>query len=383
MNIFLINLFISLFDNNYMPHGACYFWEPTTLWSNVLGDGVTSFSYFMIPGMLIYFIKKRKDIEVNPLLVAFSVFIIACGLVHFLAIINVWNPLYDISGILKVLMALVSVGTVILLWKSMPELLKIPSPAQLQSANNQISLMNINLEKMVEKRTAELEEINKELESFSYSISHDLQIPIRGIHGYSSILKEEHGDQLGENGLETLEKISGGALKMNALVQGILEFIRLGKKEINLVSINMELMFRNALEDIRVAMKTPREISMTIDPLPEIYADKQMMKQLVTNVLSNAVKYAEDFGVIDIKISAQKEKEEVVFFVKDKGIGFDENYKSKMFEVFQRLHDDELVEGTGVGLAIVRRIIERHHGKVDAFSNEEETVIQFSIGGQG
>ncbi|MEP2446424.1 MAG: ATP-binding protein [Balneola sp.] len=377
--ILLLNSIFEIFNNNYMPHGACYFWEPATLWSNVLGDGVTAFSYYMIPGLLIYFVNKRKDVEVNALLVAFAIFIIACGTVHVMMIVNVWIPYYDISGMLKIIMAMVSVGTVFMLWKSMPELINIPSPAALQEANDEIKSLNENLEDKVKHRTKALEEMNSELESFSYSISHDLQIPIRAILGFSAMLEEDHIDQLSEEGTRKLQNISNSALKMNELIQGILEFSRLGRKDKTDSMIDMNLLFKESVNEIKAGETTQKEIELNMEELPSVFGDEAMMKQVVDNLLSNAVKYSINQEKIKIDVSAEVSENEITYFVKDYGIGFDEKYKHKMFDVFQRLHDGNTVKGSGVGLAIVNRIIIKHFGHVDAHSNENGTTIEFTL----
>lgn len=377
--LLLFNSIFEIFSNNYMPHGACYFWEPTTLWTNVLGDGVTAFSYYMIPGLLFYFVNKRKDIEVNALLVAFGIFIVVCGTVHVMMIVNVWNPYYDVSGVLKIIMALVSVGTVFMLWKSMPELLRIPSPSALQSANDEIKSLNSNLEEKVQHRTKALEEMNNELESFSYSISHDLQIPVRAILGFSAILEEDNFEQLDEEGRRKLMNISKSALKMNDLIQGILEFSRLGRKEKMEIKLDMNALFEESLSEIKATNITDQEIALNKADLPKIDGDELMMKQVINNLLTNAIKYSINQEKIKIDVYAEETEKEVTYFVKDYGIGFNEKYKSKMFDVFQRLHDENIVQGSGVGLAVVNRIILKHDGRIDAFSNEDGTVVQFTM----
>ncbi len=377
MALIFLSSILEIFNNNYMPHGACYFWEPGTLWTNVLGDGVTAFSYYLIPGMLIYFVNKRKDVQVNVLLIAFAVFIIACGTVHLLAIVNVWNPYYDISGYLKILMAAVSVGTVVLLWKHMPDLLKIPSPAELQAANDEIRSLNENLEEKVELRTQALQEMNAELESFSYSISHDLQIPIRSVLGYTELLKEDHDAELNEEMTRKLEVISGSATKMNELIQGILEFSRLGRKDIKKTKVDMESLFNESFKTIQELNEDMNNTEFKIESLPSIEADELMLKQVVVNLMSNAFKYAKPDKSLKIEVYAKEDETGITYFVKDNGIGFKEQYKEKIFQVFQRLHHDDTAKGTGVGLAIAHRIILKHLGRIDAKSDENGATFYF------
>lgn len=379
--IVLIDFIVNIFSNNYMPHGACYLWEPGILWSNVFGDGLTSLSYFMIPGLLIYFVKSRKDVEVNSLLLAFSFFIIACGLVHLLAIVNVWRPYYNISGFLKLLTAIISVGTVFMLYRSMPDLIKIPSPASLEKANKEILELNENLEQKVDERTAELIEINKEQESFSYSISHDLQIPIRAILGFSSMIKEDHASQLDDEGLRKLDTISESANKMNELVQGILEFSRLGRAGVNMKSLDMNQLFKNSFNEVLEAKEIKKEIDFEVEDLPKASGDELMIKSVISNIIDNSIKYQNPVSNLKIKVYAKEEGSHIVYSVSDNGIGFNMNYKPKMFEVFHQLHNEKTIEGSGVGLAIVHRIISKHSGIVDAYSEGEGkgATIHFSL----
>jgi light-regulated signal transduction histidine kinase (bacteriophytochrome) len=362
-----------------MPHGACYFWEPGVLWANVIGDGITAFSYFMIPGLLVYFVNQRKDLEMKGLFVAFAVFIIACGTVHLIAILNVWVPYYNIAGILKMIMAIVSIATVFLLYKSVPEMLQIPSPASLKAANDEIVELNENLEDKVRQRTSALNEMNKELESFSYSISHDLQIPIRAILGYSSLLKEESAGKLNEDEFRKLETISKSALKMNELIQGILEFSRLGRRDLIKKPVDMREIFQDSYDELIAAMNVERDIQFNLKDIPKAYGDELLLKQVISNIIGNAIKYAGDANPIEIDVYAEETDADITYYVKDNGIGFDERYKHKMFEVFQRLHDDNVADGTGVGLAIVHRIILKHYGTLDATSDGDGSTFFFSL----
>ncbi|WP_018127768.1 sensor histidine kinase [Balneola vulgaris] len=375
----LLSSILELFTNNYMPHGACYFWEPGVLWANVIGDGITAFSYFMIPGLLVYFVNQRKDLEMKGLFVAFAVFIIACGTVHLIAILNVWVPYYNIAGILKMIMAIVSIATVFLLYKSVPEMLQIPSPASLKAANDEIVELNENLEDKVRQRTSALNEMNKELESFSYSISHDLQIPIRAILGYSSLLKEESAGKLNEDEFRKLETISKSALKMNELIQGILEFSRLGRRDLIKKPVDMREIFQDSYDELIAAMNVERDIQFNLKDIPKAYGDELLLKQVISNIIGNAIKYAGDANPIEIDVYAEETDADITYYVKDNGIGFDERYKHKMFEVFQRLHDDNVADGTGVGLAIVHRIILKHYGTLDATSDGDGSTFFFSL----
>ena len=166
---------------------------------------------------------------------------------------------------------------------------------------------------------------------------------------------------------------------MNELIQGILEFSRLGRKDKTDSMIDMNLLFNESVNEIKAGETTQKEIELNMEELPSVYGDEAMMKQVVNNLLSNAVKYSINQEKIKIDVSAEVSENEITYFVKDYGIGFDEKYKHKMFDVFQRLHDENTVKGSGVGLAIVNRIIVKHFGRVDARSDGNGTTIEFTL----
>jgi light-regulated signal transduction histidine kinase (bacteriophytochrome) len=227
---------------------------------------------------------------------------------------------------------------------------------------------------MVKERTNELEVANKELESFSYSISHDLRAPVRAIHGYSTIFLEDHSDQVNNEGKKVISTILSNADKMGHLIDDLLAFSRLGRKDLSKVLISMNDIVAGTWEEL-YRMEKDRVIEFTLNHLPEIYAEKAMIKQVWVNLISNALKYSRIKEKAAIKVYCEEKDEMLIYCIKDNGTGFDMQYYDKLFGVFQRLHTQEEFEGTGVGLAIVQRIIEKHGGKIwaDAKLNEGAT----------
>ncbi|MFY0698363.1 MAG: PAS domain-containing protein [Balneola sp.] len=226
------------------------------------------------------------------------------------------------------------------------------------------------LEKEVANRTKELASVNEELESFSYSISHDLRAPLRSINGFSDILMEDYADQLDSEGKRLMGVVKESAVTMGQLIDDILEFSRLGKKKIQKSEIDMNRLFESICE-VEASTYSDKQIDVKIDDLPNALGDVALIKQVVVNLVSNAFKYSSKKDEININIGSDKNEEKgITYFVKDNGTGFKMEYHDKLFGVFNRLHSKNEFDGTGVGLAIVKRIINKHGGEIWAESAE-------------
>jgi signal transduction histidine kinase len=221
------------------------------------------------------------------------------------------------------------------------------------------------LEDRVRQRTIQLEEANNELESFSYSVSHDLRAPLRAISGFSAILLEDYADKMPDGARGHLEKVRDGAKTMGRLVDDLLNFSRLGRQALRKTTVAPADVARQVVSELSVEGQRP-ELTITIDDVPTAYADPSLLKHVYSNLISNAVKYSRDRSDANVKIGAldQNGHAETVYFVRDNGAGFDMQYADKLFGVFQRLHRADEFEGTGVGLAISQRIIHRHGGRI-------------------
>lgn len=225
-----------------------------------------------------------------------------------------------------------------------------------------------NLEYRINQRTQQLQAVNKELESFSYSVSHDLRAPLRAINGYSNILEEDYSSRLDKEGLRLLGVIRQNATRMGTLIDDLLSFSRLSKQEIKRQEVDMHAMVQECLAEI-IPQDLQNSYQVTLKPLPKCLCDKSMIRQVWCNLIGNAVKYSSQKKEKCIEIgSSNDDPHKQTYYIIDNGAGFNMKYSDKLFGIFQRLHSDTEFEGTGVGLALVKRILNKHDGDIWAQS---------------
>jgi signal transduction histidine kinase len=229
----------------------------------------------------------------------------------------------------------------------------------------QVSRSHHDLEVQVAQRTKALEGTNAELESFSYSVSHDLRAPLRAIHGFARILLEDHKAQLDPEAQRLLGVIDQNTRRMGELIDDLLGFSRLGRQAISTGRVDMAELTRLVAEEVRRAERERNGgLEIRIDALPPTHGDRALLRQVLSNLLQNAAKFTRGRPNARIEVGSRSDGNEAVYYVKDNGAGFDARYADKLFGVFQRLHSTEQFDGTGVGLAIVKRIVQRHGGRV-------------------
>ena len=229
--------------------------------------------------------------------------------------------------------------------------------------HDQIKRANVELEQRVIDRTAQLEAANKELEAFAYSVSHDLRAPLRHIDGFVELLQKNMGISLDEKNRHYLDTIADSAKKMGILIDDLLSFSRMSRSEMVNTRVDLTELANEVVEELKPETEN-RKIQWLIGTLPQVRADRAMLRGVLVNLISNAIKFTRPRSHARIEIGvAQESPTEITIFIRDNGVGFDMNYADKLFGVFQRLHRTEDFEGTGIGLANVRRIINRHGGR--------------------
>lgn len=234
---------------------------------------------------------------------------------------------------------------------------------QIQEQNQSLKEFNQTLEQKVSERTRQLESVNRELESFSYSVSHDLRAPLRAIIGFTAILEEDYTGKLDEEAMRITAVIKNNTTKMGQLIDDLLAFSRVSRQDITKTKINMTSIVNEVKGDLATQYDISK-IQWAIQLLPSIPANTNLIRQVWINLMSNAVKYSGKKENPCIEIGSFSKKKQTVFFVRDNGIGFDQKYSDKLFKVFQRLHNTKEYEGTGIGLALVQKIVARQGGDV-------------------
>ena len=250
----------------------------------------------------------------------------------------------------------------------------------------QVARSHHRLEAQVAQRTEALEGTNAELESFSYSVSHDLRAPLRAIHGFARILLEDHNAKLDPEAQRLLGVIDQNTRRMGQLIDDLLAFSRLGRQGITAGRVDMKELARTVADEVqRVEAEAERKgsLEIRIDPLPVARGDRALVRQVISNLLQNAVKFSRGRDNARVEVGSRPDGGLTVYFVKDNGAGFDPRYSDKLFGVFQRLHSAEQFEGTGVGLAIVKRIVQRHGGRVWAEGQVDQgATFYFTLPGE-
>jgi signal transduction histidine kinase len=365
-----------LLSNDFMPHGHCYFWQPDVLWLNVGSDVLIALAYYSIPLALFVFVRRRKDLAFRSVFVLFAAFILACGTTHLISAWTVWDPVYRVEGLVKLLTGLVSAATAVVLWPLMPRALALPSPEELRTANARLReqvaqrdqaraellALNDELERRVQERTEELARSNEHLEQFAHAISHDLKEPLRMCSSYVQLLDERYADQLDERAKRYIERAVGGTERMRALITALLRYSRAGTEPLELCEVDVMAVVRDVLNDLAGPIRESRA-DIRYDALPTVHADGAQLHHVFQNLIANAIKYAGEARP-EVHIGARRERGLWRFSVEDHGLGMDPAQVDEVFQVFRRLHPSDVLPGTGMGLAICQRLVERQGGHI-------------------
>jgi signal transduction histidine kinase len=393
-----------------MPHGHCYLWKPDILGLTVLGDGLTGMAYYTLPFMLFYIVKKREDLAQRNMFLLFAMFIMACGTTHFIDIWTVWFPTYRLADMVTMATGVVSVVSAVALFRALPQILTLPSNSRLEKANQQLleeitkkeeaqaALRKVNdelelrvqqrtaqliranreLEKEIEMRkrieknifvkNAELIRINSDLDNFVYCASHDLKSPIINAKGLITALNEELPVQNAQVS-ELVDRLENSIDRMHYTVQDLTEVSTIKGAE---KADFKELYFVKLLEEVKLDLAneiaaTGVEITSDFDAAGKVYFTHKNLKSIIYNLLSNAIKYRAADRPVQVKLITKEVGNYLILAVTDNGIGIDlVKHEKKIFSLFKRLHEN--IEGSGVGLYIVKRIMEFNQGRVEVES---------------
>ncbi len=252
---------------------------------------------------------------------------------------------------------------------------------RLREAEEENRRLNAELEERVRRRTEDLRQANRELESFTYSVSHDLRSPLRAIDGYVYLLLHEHGEGLSDRQTQYLDLISSNARQMARLIDGLLNLSRAGRGVMKVQDLDPSMVVKEVIDELS-GERHDRNVEITIGGLPRCRADPTLLKQVFVNLIGNALKFTRGRDVARIEIGSRRDGEDTVYFVRDNGVGFDVRYAHNLFKVFSRLHPASEYEGTGVGLAIVQRIIERHGGRIWVDSAPDQGATFYFVLGE-
>ena len=277
--------------------------------------------------------------------------------IGFIRIIGERLGLYDVATGVAITIISAIIILSFLIWKSADSLNQIDLEAIKTKENLEFS------NKKLEIQSNQLKDANDELESFAFSISHDLRTPLRAIDGYSRVLLNRYEDKLDDQGKRFLNNVRDNTNRMAHLIDDILSLSRAGRTELKKTDVNMESLIKNVFKELRPTTDR-QEVKLKVNSLPVAYGDLTAMNQILTNLISNSIKFTEHKENPIIEIGAEKGKNETIYYIKDNGAGFNMKYYNKLFDLFQRLHSQKEFEGTGVGLAIVKRLLYRQGGSI-------------------
>jgi signal transduction histidine kinase len=337
---------VSVFSRIGMPHEFCYLREPKLVWLHVLSDLLIGLAYVSISATLAYLVyKASKGIPFNWVLLAFGLFIVSCGFTHFMEVWVIWEPVYWLSGYVKVVTAAASVATALALFPLVPKIFAL-----------------IDVARQSEARRIEIEQLNQELERFNYSVAHDLRSPLRGISGFSQILREDCSKELSPEALGHLDRIQESVGQMDLLISDLLKYAMVSRQRLNLTSVPLDEVFRATTDLMSAEIASRKAEVVATGPLPAVLGDATLLKVIFQNLIGNGIKFVAPNVSPRVEVSAETKNDGIRVYITDNGIGIPAEARERIFGLFERFHPQH--PGTGIGLSIVHRTVERLNGKI-------------------
>lgn len=359
------------------PHGHCFLWTPSLLWTMVIANLLIGLAYYSIPLALLTLVRRRRDLLHKQVFVLFALFIFGCGTTHLIKIWTLWVPVYWLQGTADALTAWISIVTAIALWPLLPQILRIPSPAQLQSANEAMQkqiLVQQQTEDALYQRTIALESTNRALaiandalEALNYSIAHDLRSPLRAIANLATWIHEDAASVLPSASQVHLSKLHNRVHRLERLIDDLLLYARIGKRVGTPESVATGVLINDVVE----LLDPPPGFTITVaDPMPTLYTPRAALELVFRNLIGNAIKHHRQPAIGQVAVTAQDLGDKIEFCVTDNGPGIDPQFHTRIFGLFQTLQPRDVIEGSGVGLALVKKSVEQIGGAVSVESAE-------------
>lgn len=348
----IIEFFRGLFQTNLWPaRWHCGQWSDFHGWLYIISDLMVWAAYFMIPVLIIYYAtRKKSDLKFHNAYLLFAAFIVLCGTTHFLDALMFWVPAYRFNAIVRFITGVVSLVTVFYLIKILPQAFKQKTSTELEK--------EIAKREEAEKKLAEA---NKGLEAFAYVASHDLQEPLRKIRTFSSMLNKANQEIFDDRSKELAQKINSSTQRMQNMIRDVLTLSTINGDDAELVDLNPEDAVNNAREDLEIKILEKNAV-VTCRPLPMVKGHMAFLSQLFSNLIGNAIKFCNGQPVVNI--TGEQKGDRVTIYVADNGIGMNKEDIENVFIAFRRLHSKAQFEGSGIGLAISKKIIDIHNGNI-------------------
>ncbi len=354
---------VSLLERIGLPHETCYLLDPSLISLHVTTDLLIGLAYVSIAltlGFLVY--RASRGIPFNGIFLAFGLFIVSCGFSHFMEVWVIWEPVYWLSGYVKVVTVVASLATAVALFPLVPRVFALIETARAS-----------------DRRRGEIEQLNGELQRFNYSVAHDLRAPLRGITGFGEALREDCGNELSPRAQRYLEHIQHSAAQMDTLISSLLHYASIGRQAMTLAPVPLHVPIQSALSMLSAEIERRGATVRVPEQLPTVRGDTVLLQVVFQNLVGNALKFVAPGVSPEVEITAtiDADKGIVRVNVTDNGLGIPPDARGKVFQMFERYHTE--AAGTGIGLALVHRSIERMRGKIGIDSAPTGTGTRFWI----